>query len=603
MVNFVQGQANRWQQKVDYRMHIDFDVETHQYLGKQELFYFNNSPDTLQQVFYHLYFNAFQPGSMMDVRSRTLRDPDPRIGDRILKLTPEERGYIKVDRLTQDGMPVHYLENGTILEVKLANPILPKSAVLFEMTWRAQVPLQIRRSGRDNKEGIDYSMSQWYPKMCEYDVQGWHANPYVQREFYGVWGNYHVSITLDKRYMIGGTGTLVNADEIGYGYTDKKVRHGGEDKLTWHFQAMNVHDFVWAADRDYNHTSIKAEDGTTLHFFYQRDKKFVENWEALPEILRKAWPMITRRFGAYPYDQYAIIQGGDGGMEYPMATLITGKRSIGSLVGVSIHEIMHSWFQMMLATNESLYAWMDEGFTNFATSEIMNELRRLKLIPGKYSVLPYVGIYNSYRSIALSGLEEPMSMHADHFTTNTAYNAAAYTKGAVFLKQLEYVVGKDVFDQSILDYSYTWRFKHPNANDFIRIFEVNSGMELDWYREYFVNTTRTINYSIDSISSEGNFSRIHLANQGGMPMPIDIEISYVDETVSLHTIPLRMMRGEKSNDGPRLFQIEEDWPWTHRTYSFTTSRPSEDISSIRIDPTFRLADVDLSNNLLELRSN
>ena len=162
-------------------MDIDFDVSNHQFTGTQKLNYYNNSPDTLGEVFYHLYFNAFQPNSMMDVRSRTILDPDPRVADRISKLSEEEIGYQRVIKLRMDGKPVDYEVVGTILEVDLPEPILPGSKVVFDMAFEAQVPLQIRRSGRDNKEGIDYSMTQWYPKMCEYDYQGWHANPYVGR--------------------------------------------------------------------------------------------------------------------------------------------------------------------------------------------------------------------------------------------------------------------------------------------------------------------------------------------------------------------------------------------------------------------------------------
>ena len=171
------SQTAYWQQKVAYDMEIDMDVNTNQFKGVQKLVYTNNSPDTLNRVFYHLYFNAFQPGSMMDVRSRSISDPDPRVGSRIEALKEDEIGFQKIDKLVQDGKKVKYEVVGTILEVELAKPILPGGESTFLMEFNAQVPLQIRRSGRDNKEGIRYSMTQWYPKMAEYDYQGWHANP------------------------------------------------------------------------------------------------------------------------------------------------------------------------------------------------------------------------------------------------------------------------------------------------------------------------------------------------------------------------------------------------------------------------------------------
>ncbi len=274
------AQADRWQQRAEYQMEIDFDVDKDQFKGTQRLVYYNNSPDTLTRVFYHLYFNAFQPGSAMDVRSRNLPDPDGRVGARISKLKPNEIGYLKINKLTQDGKELKHLTEGTILEVTLDKPILPKSKVVFDMNFDGQVPIQIRRSGRDNAEGVDYSMAQWYPKMAEYDYQGWHANPYIAREFYGIWGDFDVKISIDKNYVIGGTGYLQNPEEIGHGYLPEgqtpKPAKGA--KLTWHFKAPNVHDFVWAADPNYTHTSLKRPDGLTLNFFYLKTERNQDNW-------------------------------------------------------------------------------------------------------------------------------------------------------------------------------------------------------------------------------------------------------------------------------------------------------------------------------------
>ncbi|MDO8971549.1 MAG: hypothetical protein Q7U74_12720 [Saprospiraceae bacterium] len=187
ILSLVHGQ--RWQQRVDYQIQADMDVSKHQYKGTLRLSYTNNSPDTLDRAFWHLYFNAFQPNSMMDVRSRNIADADPRVGSRISKLKPEEHGWIKVKSLMHNGKSLQFETVETILEVALSEPILPGATTVFEMEWDAQVPIQVRRSGRDSREGIDYSMAQWYPKLCAYDEQGWHANPYLAREFYGNWGD------------------------------------------------------------------------------------------------------------------------------------------------------------------------------------------------------------------------------------------------------------------------------------------------------------------------------------------------------------------------------------------------------------------------------
>jgi hypothetical protein len=600
-IQIIIAQPERWQQRVQYKMNIDFDDKKHQFNGNQIIKYTNNSPDTLDRIFYHLYFNAFQPGSMMDVRSRTISDPDPRVGDRIFNLKPDEIGYHKISSLSQDGIPLNFEMVETILEVKLAKPILPGKTTTLDMSFSSQVPIQIRRSGRNNAEGIDYSMAQWYPKLCEYDYQGWHANPYVGREFYGIWGDFDVTLNIDAKYMVGGTGYLQNPEQIGKGYTQNNVipKSDKNGKLSWHFIAPNVHDFLWAADPDYTHTSLKRPDGLTLHFYYQPNEKTKDNWEALPAIMDKAFDYINTNFGQYDYKQYSFIQGGDGGMEYPMATLITGERNIGSLAGVAVHELMHSWYQMMLATNESLYAWMDEGFTSYASSRVMQHLIENKiLMPGRVAANPQAGNYAGYFNLAKSGFEEPLSTHADHFQTNRAYGLAAYSKGSVFLAQLEYVLGKPVFDQALLKYFYTWKGKHPNVNDFIRVFEKSSLLELDWYKEYFYHTTLTVDYAINNVFTKENNTLVTLERKGKVPMPIDVIVTKKDGSKIGYTIPLQIMRGAKGADLSGFnWIVSPDWAWTNPQYSLNLPIKLDDILNIEIDPSERMADIDRQNNV------
>ena len=594
------AQSDRWQQRAEYEMEIDFDVETHRFDGAQRLTYYNNSPDTLYQVFYHLYFNAFQPNSMMDIRSQTIRDADPRVGGRIGELDEEEIGYQRVTSLKMNGKKVKYDIVGTILEAQLPAPIMPNSSVVFEMDFKAQVPVQIRRSGRDNAEGIAYSMAQWYPKMSEYDYQGWHANPYVGREFYGIWGDFDVKITIDKGYTLGGTGYLQNPKEIGHGYAPAaEVKQSSGRRLTWHFKAPNVHDFMWAADPDYTHDTFTREDGTVLHFFYQKNERTEETWAQLPRVMDKAFSYINTHYGQYPYEQYSFIQGGDGGMEYPMGTLITGERSFPSLVGVSVHELMHSWYQMALATNESLYPWMDEGFTSWASSNVMNFLRREGLLPGEAVDNPHLGSYTGYANFSQSGLEEPLTTHADHYVTNSGYGVASYVKGAVFLEQLKYIIGEEAFDQGMLRYYDTWKFKHPNVNDFIRVMEKQSGLELDWYKEYWIHTTHQIDYGVSAVENdEKGKAVVTLEKVGPMPMPFEVEIELQDGKRKRYYIPIRLLRGHKPLGDAGLLR---DWPWTHPEYEFKLPVSAEEIQTVVIDPDRGMADVNLENNRYETK--
>lgn len=577
-----------WQQKVAYKMDIEVNAKENTFSGKQLLKYTNNSKDTLTSVYYHLYFNAFQPGSMMDVRSRTIKDPDRRVGDRIMNLSEKEIGYQKINSLTQDGKKLNYKVEGTILEVELNKPILPNSTSSFKMEFEAQVPLQVRRSGRDNKEGIRLSMTQWYPKMAEYDYQGWNANPYIGREFHGVWGSFDVTINIDKDYILGATGDLQNPNEVGFGYEtkepNKKVENG---KLKWHFTAPLVHDFAWVADPDFKHVTEKLENGTSLHFLYQEDST-TTNWAELPAKAKEIFEEMNSKFGEYPYKQYTVAQGGDGGMEYPMLTLITGKRSKGSLIGVTAHEAIHSWYQHLLATNEAQHPWMDEGFTTYASDEVLT-----KVLP-KHK--PHNGSYRSYFSLNKSGLQEPLTTHADHYHTNRAYGAASYSMGSIFLHQLSYIVGKEVLMQGMRRYFNEWKYKHPTPNDFIRVMEKVSNMELSWYLEQWTESTNTIDYSISKVDSEGNTTKVQLERIGRMPMPIDIEVVLKDETIINYTIPLRIMRASKTSDLGNKPKVLKDWAWVYPFYEFTIDANKNDVKSITIDPTNRLADIEKANN-------
>ena len=588
-----------WQQHVDYTMDVNMDVETYQYTGNQKLVYTNNSPDQLDRVFYHLYYNAFQPGSEMDIRLQNIKDPDKRMMEdgksRIASLSESEMGYLHATSLTQDGQPVTFTEEGTILVVNLAQPIPPGGKTTFDMTFEGQVPLQIRRSGRNSRENVALSMSQWYPKLSEYDFEGWHPNPYIAREFHGVWGDFDVKITLDKDYTVGGSGYLQNPQEIGHGYEapGTKVKTKGKT-LTWHFKAPNVHDFMWAADPEYIHDTYEMEDGPTLHFFYKDNPEFNENWKKLQPKTAAAMKFFSDNVGKYPYEQYSVVQGGDGGMEYAMSTLITGEREFGSLVGVMVHEMAHSWFQHVLATNESEHEWMDEGFTSFISSLCMNQIME------QNKENPFEGSYRGYYALVNSGLEMPQATHADRYTTNFAYGVSAYSKGSIFLSQLGYVIGQDKLMETIQKYFEDFKFKHPVPNDIKRTAEKVSGMELNWYLKDWTQTTNTIDYGIKSVEADGESTKVTMERIGEMPMPLDILVVGKDGTQQTYYVPLRMMFGEKDNPYPNLKRtVLEDWPWAYPTYEFTLDMPSENVQAIMIDPSQLMADVNGENNVYQ----
>ena len=584
------GSAQYWQQAVDYTMEITLDTETALYNGTQKLVYTNNSPETLNKVFYHLYFNAFKPGSEMAVRLKNAADKNRRFKISVDSLTQDQQGYLKVSGLTQDGVKLSPIDSETILEVPLNKPILPGESTTFELSFEGHVPDVIRRAGKNSSEGVAFSMAQWYPKMAEYDREGWNADPYTGREFHGVWGDFDVKITLNKKFVVAASGYLQNADDIGMGYSDRKKPKAKKGNVTWHFIAPQVHDFTWAADPEYIHDTYPGPNDVTLHFFYKNKPEIIENWKKLQPDTAKLMRFFNEKVGTYPYKQYSVVQGGDGGMEYAMLTLITGGRKYGSLFGVTAHELAHSWFQHILATNETKHEWMDEGFTTFistlAKDEILEENKEF----------PLEGSYRGYFNLANSGVEMPQSTNANRYSHNYAYESTAYSKGAVFLGQLGYIVGKEKLYEVLQTYYDEWKFKHPLPNDLRRIAERVSGLQLQWFLTDWTQTTNTIDYAISEVEEQDNKTTVLLKRKGLMPMPLEILIQLKNGDTELRYIPISLMRGEKENPYELEWTVEKDWNWANPEYSLVIDKSKEEIQVIVIDPSNLMADVDKNDN-------
>ncbi|GAA4146558.1 M1 family metallopeptidase [Sphingobacterium kyonggiense] len=592
-----------WQQGVDYTMDIDVNEKTYQYDGKMKLKYSNNSGQELNKVYFHLYFNAFQPGSMMDERLKSIVDPDARmvtnsgtrekpvLHSRIAALKPDQIGYQKIKSVKYNGQAVNFKEDGTILEVSLPTAIKDASTVEFDLEWQAQVPEQIRRSGRNSREGIAFSMTQWYPKMAQFDEFGWHLDEYVGREFIAPFGNFDVTIHINKDYVIGSSGKLQNPSEV-KGYVKNPKIKVNNKKATWHYKAENIHDFAWAADPKLVVDSAKTKGGVTVYTVYlPTDQQVTDNWKTALGLAVDFFDFTGQHFGAYPWKTYTIVQGGDGGMEYGTATLITGGRNLKGLVGVIYHEAAHSWYQHLFGVNETVDEWMDEGFTSYIEELALTELF---VRPTDNALNPIGSAYMAYYKLAKSGKEEPMSLLADYYNTNYAYSNEAYNKGAVLAEQLGYIIGKENLQKTFLKFYDIWKFKHPTPNDFKRVAEEVSGINLKWYFNLFINTTRTIDYSINTVSDNS----IELVNKSNLAMPIDLLVEYQDGSKELFYIPLREMRGEKPAEKYDIYQgvkrtVLPDWFWTKPTYTVPVSKK---VKSVKIDPTERLADINPEDN-------
>lgn len=594
---------NYWQQKADYQMDIDVDAKKYQYNGKMELRYTNNSPEVLDKVYFHLFFNAFQPNSAMDHRLKSIKDPDPRmvtnigtqdkpkLQSKIEVLKPDEIGFQRIKSITQNGKKVDFTISGTIMKVQLAQAIQSNSTTTFQLEWEAQVPLQIRRSGRQSAEGIELSMTQWYPKIAAYDTEGWHTDEYIAREFYAPFGDYDVKINIDKAYIIGASGKLQNpCDVTGYAIDCKNQSNQKTNSIKnqWHFKANNIHDFAWAADPDYTVTKQQVPNGPALYFVCQKTNQNQQAWEDVQQPSVDFFLYMKEHFGAYPWSTYTIVQGGDGGMEYGTVTLITGNREYNSLKGVIFHEAAHSWFQHLFGFNETVHEWMDEGFTSYADACAEHFFDK------KTDTNPVKSSYRTYASLAKSEYEEPLTTLADYYNYNQVYGIQAYVKGSIFPEVLGYVIGNENKQKTFLRFYDEWKFKHPTPNDFKRVAEKVSGIELKWLFANFVGTTRTVDYAINGIEN----NTVSIQNLSDFPMPLDVVLEYQDGTKELFYIPLLAMRANKPTEDISEYKgikrtVLDAWAWTNPDYTIQTNKS---IKSAQIDPSQRLQDVDLTNN-------
>ena len=586
-IDSIQSQ-NYWQQEVDYKILVDVNAKNNSYKGSQEIVYTNNSQDTLNKVFFHLYFNAFKKGSEMAIRLDNGDDANTRFDVDINKLEPEEEGFLNVSNLKQDNIKVETFLSDTILEVTLADPLLPGNSSVFTMDFKGQVPITIRRAGRDSPMGVKFSMAQWYPKISEYDYEGWNTAPYTGREFHGVWGDFDVTIKIDEEYIVAASGYLQESDPSNF-----KLGVKSGKKRIWNFLAPKVHDFTWAADPDYNHDIYQGANGVQLNFYYKNDPEIIDNWKALQPVTAELLKFFNKNIGTYPYKQYSVVQGGDGGMEYSMLTLVNSGKDFVPLVSVTSHELAHSWFQGVLATNEMNHEWMDEGSASYfgdlaesfvLGSDFYNSIR---------------SSYGRYISLANSGQEMPQSTNANRYKYNRAYESTAYSKGFVFLSQLRYIIGLEAFNKTIKNYFDTYKFTHPLPNDLRRIAEQSSGILLNWYLTDWTQTTNKIDYAIYQVEKIKNKSVITLERIGLMPMPLEVLVTLKDGTKEFYYIPIPLMRGEKKQPEYAENWIQlRDWSWASKKYIFEINHSIESIESIDTNPTGLMADTNYTNDII-----
>jgi hypothetical protein len=374
-----------------HTMNVTVNDDDYTFKGTSRVEFTNNTPDTLRQIFFHAHFNAFQPNSLTAKRVAAI-GPNRLKPETFANLKPNEIGKLDIlpgtSTIGGNGVPFTVERIGTIIRLDLSKPLLPQERITLEFEFVGQVPVQVRRSGRNNAQGVRYSMAQWFPKLCQYDAHGWQNNQFVLREFYGVWGKYDVKITLPAKLVVGASGDLQNPQECGFGYvatgdTTVMPRSDAEKPQglkTWHFVAFPVHDFAWVADADYIHRVVKmpasspVSAGMTFHILTK--PKYDAVWRNATDWLPRIFRFLGEKYLPYPYKQFTCTQAGDGGMEYPNLVMVRSSDYNGTL-GTVAHEAIHQWFYGMVANNETKHAWMDEGITDYLTDRIMAKNSKL----------------------------------------------------------------------------------------------------------------------------------------------------------------------------------------------------------------------------------
>jgi len=547
---------NYWQQRVDYRINVRLNDENHTLSANIEFDYQNNSPQTLDKIYVHLWPNAYRN------HKTALGKQLYKTGENILRFGKEEdKGNIdsldfKVngEKVTWEYDPQHI----DIAILKLAKGLAPGQKITVSTPFKVKIP-----SGKISRLGhIDqsYQITQWYPKPAVYDKNGWNAIPYLtQGEFYSEYGSFDVKITLPKNYVIGATGDLQTAEEIEFlnqkaKETEKKIPdfliekqgRGGKtafpasDKTfkTVHFTQDNVHDFAWFADKRYAvlkgevelpHSKRKV---TSWAMFVPHNTIY---WQHAIEYLNDGTYYYSLWNGDYPYNHVTAVDGtisAGGGMEYPTITVIGNASSKEELEVVIVHEVGHNWFYGILGSNERCHGWMDEGLNT------LNEVRYMQTkYPNntRFSDMVLNGRFHlndldhkdmgdiSYRAIALLGADQPIETHSADFTPAN-YGIIMYQKtGLVFYYLMDYL-GEELFDKCMSTYYEEWKFKHPQPEDLRAVVERVSGKKLDWLFDDLIQTTNHIDYKIKNVKVDktNNQTLVTVKNVGQVQGPINV---------------------------------------------------------------------------------
>ncbi|MBS3915856.1 MAG: M1 family metallopeptidase [Bacteroidetes bacterium] len=592
-----------WQQDVYYKISASLDDSAEVISGTETLKYYNNSPNILKEAYFHLYQNAVQPGSLVDELYNENKTPHTfgryekqGLGTQILSATVNGESVIP---------SIHF----TVMKLPLNQPLQPGDSVEFSFTFKTYFDRgSIRRRMKvyDHHGFKHFNGVHWYPRICVYDRKfSWETAQHMEHEFYGDYGAYDVELKLPTQYINEATGVLLNPNETYPGDLRGKLDISNfRERLpndqpqliapkdgkykTWRYHADNVHDFAWTADPTYR---IGEVVWNGIHCIALAQEQNAWKWQPSATFVANVISTYSKDFGMYEYPKMVAADAADG-MEYPMLTLDGGEYP--GHQGLIAHEVGHNWFFGMIGSNETYRASLDEGFTQFLTAWSMKKLTGQNQRP---SEIEYNTNYFGYLRDAIDGIDPTLNTHSDDFNNAIGHGGGyghVYYKTATMLYNLEYVLGDSIFKKAMQDYVKQWKICHPYAEDFRNSIIMSANTDLNWFFDQWMETSKYVDYGIKKVKKlkSGEYD-IQIKRKGDMIMPLDLRIYLKDGSKFDMTIPVSNYAkpGSIHPTQPWL-----GWGFLNPEYDLKI-KLNADIKNVQIDPSGRLADIYMPDNL------
>jgi hypothetical protein len=596
-----------WQQDVHYSLAVAYTPARYEIAGQETLAYWNLSPDTLSELYFHLYLNAYRPGSHMARHDAS--NENWRIQDLPRKRWGSER--IEGARILH-GDSVRVEADDTIARLALAEALAPGESVIVCLSFRSVMPDVPDRMGRSGK-GI--FAAQWYPRVAVYDRFGWHTDQHLGSEFYGDFGAFDVRLTVPGNLLVAHTGTLVNAAQVLPDSILARLRSPGDSAVTiwdrsrftlpadssaraaltmpktWVIHADSVHDFAWACDEKWIWRRARW-NGISIQTFHRAGDD--RHWRDMAGEGARMMEFLSRRFGPYPYPEFSFVEEpiGAGGVEFPNIVWITPRRGPNAVVTrrleyLCAHELAHNWFYGMVGSNETAQAFLDEGLTSYAETATMEALygRKGNLTKPRAPRWLYpqddsrTSAWRNYLEFQGSGIEEPVVTHSDRFKNPAAYYPSVYHKTNVGLWALRSMAGEERFDGAMREYFATWRFHHPYAEDFFASMNHALGQSYDWFWRGWFLRTDAIDVKLWSMrfTPDSGDVELRLRSRGGIDPPVPVLLRDHAGHRATRVIPRDLFLGSA---GEAIYRTSVPF------------RPTE----AELDPDFTLPDLDWSDN-------